>query len=152
MARFRFALQPVLEHREMIAEEKQRLVAGIERERAALEDEIRACQAGLARERGAMRGVLAAATGLDIGAARTQAAASFRYVTRAQAAVVKLAGAHKRLEAARRELVKATTEKRAVEILRDRRLEEWKAEQARREAAELDGLMVMRAARREDTL
>ena len=66
---------------------------------------------------------------------------------RQRGAVVRLAGVHQRLDAARLALIKATAARRGVEVLRERRYEAWKREQDRAEAAALDELAVMRAAR-----
>jgi hypothetical protein len=59
-------------------------------------------------------------------------------------------GLHRRIDAARLELLKATTDRKAVEVLRQRRYEAWRAEQARREAIALDEISTMRAGRMED--
>ncbi|MEM9560896.1 MAG: flagellar FliJ family protein, partial [Planctomycetota bacterium] len=59
---------------------------------------------------------------------------------RAQAAVVRLAGVYERLDRARLELLEAATARRAVELLRDRRLEAWKRDELRREQLVLDDL------------
>jgi flagellar FliJ protein len=146
MAKFRFSLRAVLEHREMIEEQKQRAVAALEAERVRLENAIRECQRGIALERDDMRRALTAG---DVRAARAQSAASVRLAAVAQRAVVELAGLHRRLEAARAELLEATKRKKAVELLKGRRYEEWKREQDRREMAALDELAVMAAGRKD---
>ncbi len=78
-----------------------------------------------------------------------QAAAAFSLDTRARQEVFRLAGLHKRLEAARAELLRAATARKAVELLRDRRWEAWKHEQSRLESAQADELAVMSAARKD---
>ena len=50
MARFRFSLQSVLEHREMIEEQKQLAVARLESERIRLEGQIRRYQQGISSQ------------------------------------------------------------------------------------------------------
>src|SRR5260221_10470421 len=102
MARFRFELEVVLEHRRRLEQERQRVVAELESRRVAIEDTIRSCQAGLVRERAEMRSLLEAA---DIRGARFQAGAANRLVSHAQRAVLELAGLHKRLDAARAALL-----------------------------------------------
>lgn len=64
-----------------------------------------------------------------------------------QHSVIQLAGVHQRLEASRLELVEATTRRKAVEVLKERRHEQWKSEEKRRENAASDELAVMGAAR-----
>lgn len=146
MARFRFTLQAVLQHREMIEEQKQRAVAVLEAERVRLEGVIRGYQEGIGREKHDMRAALARG---DIPAARMQSGASVRLAAAAQRAVLELAGVHRRLEAARAELLEATKRKKAVARLKERRLEEWKTQQARLELAAVDELAVMAAARKD---
>ena len=88
--------------------------------------------------------------GVALHAVKMQANASLHLVARAQQAVLELAGVHKRLDAARIELLSATTARKAVELLRDRRYQQWKHEQARKEAAESDELNVMRHGRHKE--
>src|SRR5690606_7770026 len=146
MARFRFNLQAVLQHRKMVEEQKQRALAALEAERARLESVIRAHQQAITEERRQMRHSLGVG---DIRAVKLQSAASVRLATAAQRAVLELAGLHRRLENARAELLEASKRRKAVELLRERRYEEWKSEQNRRELAALDELAVMAAARKE---
>lgn len=152
MARFRFPLEPVLEHRRMIEEERQRAVAVVERERLALEDSIRAYQGAITGEkddlRQRLRTLAPGAGGAGLEGVRRQAAAAIGVLGHAQRAVLQLAGVHKRLEAARAELLEAAKRRKAVELLRERLHERWRLEQSRREAAEMDELAVMRGAAR----
>ncbi len=141
MARFRFELQAVLDQRERIEQARQKVVAELEAQRVGLEDVIRRCQENLVRERQEMKAMLEAA---DLRGVRFQAAAAGRLTVTAQRAVLELAGVHKRLEAARLSLLEASRSKRAVELLKERRFEEWKYAQNKVEAAALDELVVMR--------
>jgi flagellar export protein FliJ len=144
LARFKFRLQPVLAQREREEKEQMRIVADIERERLDLEARIRACQHRIV----AGRQEIAASLGggrVDLGAARLQAGATLRDDQDARRAVLELAGVMKRLAAARGDLAAASARRRAIELLRDRELERFRAEGARRETMELDDLLVMRA-------
>ncbi len=143
MARFRFQLQAVLQHRLRLEQEQQRVVAELESTRATLEGTIRSCQDALVRERSEMRSMLQAA---DMRGVRFQAGAATRIIASAQRAVLELAGVHKRLEAARAVLLEATKRRKAVDLLKERRFEEWRYQQARREAEATDEIAVMRAA------
>jgi flagellar export protein FliJ len=155
MAKFRFELEAVLKQRRAVELEKQLVVATLEAQRLQIEDQIRGCQREIVREKEELRDQLqqerSAGEGLgvavDLRGVRFQAAAGLRLVAKAQHAVLQLAGVHKRLDAARLELLRATTHRKAVETLRERRLEAWRVEQNRKEAATLDELGVMRAAR-----
>lgn len=158
--RFTFNLQAVLDQRERLEEARRRVVADLERERLAVEQRLRgyqrsitAAKQDLRRELGGERGVTRDtddAERLSLSAVRMQAGASLRLVSLAQQTVLELAGLHKRLDAARLELLEAATQKKAVELLRQKRLDEWKQEGRRRENAELDEMTVMRHARRDD--
>jgi flagellar export protein FliJ len=69
---------------------------------------------------------------------RLQAGASLHLATRARLAALELAGVYQRLERAREELLKAARARRAVELLRERRHEEWKQEASRAEGRFVD--------------
>jgi flagellar FliJ protein len=144
MARFRFQLETVLRHRRNIEREKQRAVAELETQRVRLENDIRECQQGLERERGELTGRL---TEADLHGVRWQAAAAMRLIVAAQRAALELAGVMKRLGVARADLLEAAKRRKAVELLRERRFDEWKLDQNRRELAAVDELAVMAAGR-----
>ena len=148
MAKFRFQLRAVLEHRKMIEQQKQRAVAELQAQRLRLEGAIRQCELAIRQERTELKGLL---TEADIRGARWQAAAAIRLVATAQRTALELAGVLKRLEMARAELLEAAKRRKAVELLRDRRFEEWKQDQNRRELAAVDELAVMAAGRKEET-
>lgn len=152
MARFKFRFEAVLEQRRGEERTRRLAVAALERQRLDIEAFIRDCQDQLTQEKQDLREYLSAERGgvaVDLRHVRLQAHASLNLVARAQQAVLKLAGVHSRIDAARLELLKATTRRRAVEVLRERALEAWKQEADRRENAALDELNVTRAARGE---
>jgi flagellar biosynthesis chaperone FliJ len=158
MARFVFELEAVLEQRSAVERDKKLAVATLERERLVIEESIRVCQRGIVREKEEWRSRLGGAhgadggvvvdgrpsPGLDVRSIRLQASTTGQLNAKAQQEVLRLAGVHKRLEAARRELLEATTRRKAVDLLKEKRYQEWKHALARRESAELDELMVMR--------
>ena len=148
MARFRFELQVVLEHRQRIEQERQKAVAELDTQRVGLETVIRRCQEGLATERVHTRTLL---EGSDLRGVRYQVAATTRLTATAQRAVLELAGVHKRLEAARAALLEAAKNRKAVELLRDKRWAEWMEREKKLEAAAVDELAVMRARHGGDT-
>jgi flagellar export protein FliJ len=150
MARFIFKLQAVLTQRQAAERRCQAAVAVLERERAAVEARIRELQRAIVAARDDVRAGLAGGEGtLDIRGVRLAAGASLHLVARAQRAVIELSGVHGRLDAARVQLLRAATRRRAVELLRERRYEEWLSEERRREDAALDEIGVMHAARKE---
>jgi flagellar FliJ protein len=148
MAKFRFQLDAVLRQRLAIERQKQLGVAELERERVEMENQIRTLQSSLATEKQTMREALAPkADPILLRDVRAQANASLHLVARAQQTVLKLAGVHARLDRARRDLLEAVTQRRAVETLKQRRYEAWLLEQRGVEARALDEMAVMRAGR-----
>lgn len=156
MPRFVFNLEAALEQRRRIERERQLVVAKLERQRVELDERVRAVQGRLTQERNDMRALLGA-EGEGVGrvvvsSVRLQATAGLHGLAELRALAIELAGVMKRLEAARTQLTGAAVARKAVEKLREQQLERWKAEEARRESAELDDLTLMRFGRVEDTL
>ncbi|HRQ72129.1 MAG TPA: flagellar export protein FliJ [Phycisphaerales bacterium] len=133
MPRFVFKLEPVLNLREREEREHQRAVAVLERERMRLEAFIRECQRASRAERLVLRDALAEGGRVDLWPVRMQAAAAGELTTRAARAAVELAGLTKRIEQARALLIEATKRRRAMELLKERRLEEWRRTEAKAE-------------------
>lgn len=164
--KFVFGMQMVLAQRVRIEEQRQLVVAEFEKQRVAIEDRIRRYQSSitaakrdlrdrLGAERAPIDGPAGAASdrgGISLTEVRLQANASLQLVARAQSAVLELAGVHRRLDAARLELLKAAADRKAVELLRAKRYQEWREEQQRAENAELDEMTVMRHGRRDQDL
>lgn len=144
MPRFRFNLEPLLEHRKRIERDKQRALATVERRRMEIENHIRAMQQRIADNKAEIgRGL----TGrVDTAAIRSQAAMSMQLDAQTRRLALVLAEVYRRLEQARADLLEARTRAKAIERLRDRRYEEWKRRLSKREAAELDDLTTVRAA------
>lgn len=139
--KFKFRLQPVLEQRERLEQEKQRRFAELERERIAVEETLRDCQQNIRDAKLDWRDRLGGAGGASlvvIPEVRAQANASLHMEAKARQAAMALAGAYKRVEHARAELLKAATARRAVELLRDRWHEEWRQAERRIDAARVD--------------
>ncbi len=157
--RFIFSLQPVLEHRARIEQDKQLAVAALERTRLAIEERIRRYQASITAARNDLRAHLtgqrstgSAPAPVSLVDVRLQANASLHLVGRAHQAVLELAGVHRRLDAARLALLKAATDRKAVERLKERRHEHHKADLARRERAQVDEITVMRHSSKDTAL
>lgn len=131
----------------MAEQVKQRAVADIERERLALEDKLRRQQDTIALARDSLRESLIGT--LDAHNLRLHAASSIQQMRQAQRLALELAGVHRRLEAARAALIEASRARRAIELLRERRFEQWKAALDKAENNALDELAVIAAARGE---
>lgn len=152
MARFIFRLQPVLKQRQAVERQRQLALAAVESERSSLENAIRGIQSDLSAAKQDWREHLSPAItpgsgGTDLRSARFQASNSLHLVARAQHNVLKLAGVHRRIDKARAELIEATTRRRAVELLRDKQFEAWKAALNKADAAATDEIAVAAAAR-----
>ncbi len=150
MPRFVFKLEPLLEQRRAQEREKQIVVAKIERERQELIRFLSAAQMEIGSHKRDLSSLLAGGEGraVRMTPVRLQAGASLHAEARARHLTIKLAGVYKRLHAAQSELASAMAARRAVELLKERRHSEWLHEQARREAAETDDLVVSRHGRR----
>ncbi|MCE7972940.1 MAG: flagellar export protein FliJ [Leptolyngbya sp. PLA1] len=146
MAVFRFQFEAVLRHRRDEERREQMIVAELESKRHGLEATIRQHQRGIVSARGDLRDRLTPGASVDLRSVRLQASASLHLVVLAQRAVLELAGVHQRLDRARLSLLRASVRRKAVELLKERKLQEWQQDQRRREDRALDELAVMRAA------
>jgi flagellar FliJ protein len=147
MAKFVFRLEPLLKARKRREEQEQRALAELQRQRMALEDTLRHYQQRISHGKEALRGALAGA--LDMRALRLEAGASLHLVRKAQQVVLQLAGLGQRLASARASLIEARKRRRALELLRERRFEQWKRGLDKAEDAQLDELVTNAAARKE---
>ncbi len=146
MAKFVFRLEPLLTARRHAEQDARRVVAVIERERLGLEDELRRHQQQIMSDKQQMRGSMTGS--LDMRSLRQSAGVTLHGIRKAQQAVLKLAGVSQRMESARAKLLKTRTRRRAIELLREKRFDQWKMVQSKAETAALDELAVGRAARR----
>lgn len=144
MPKFRFKLESVLSLRERVERDRQAALAAVHTERQALESQLRDIQTTIREGKDLWRSSLSGQ--VDARAARHSAVASLHLQARAQRVVLQLAGVHKRIETARLALVEASRERRAVELLKERRRSEWERAISRAEDAAVDELAVIRAA------
>ncbi len=122
-------------------------VAEVERERVEIEQEAAALAQAFHDEQDALRRELGEGGGVDLGRVRLQSNASLHGLRKRHELALRGAAMLKRLDAARRELLEATTRRRAVELLRERRYEAWVAAERTREAREVDELVTARFGR-----
>ena len=126
---------------------RQIAVADLERQRLDLEDSLRRQQQFISAGKRSLQDRLLGS--VDITALRMHAGSTIQLMRRANQIVLELAGVYKRLDAARGELIEATKDRRAIELLRERRFEQWKAAINKAEDAAIDELAVQAAARKE---
>ena len=146
MPRFRFKLQPVLDARKRAEDLRRRDVAELESERQRLEESLRRRQESIVNARGDARENLVGVVRPH--RLRAAANAAMSMMRDAQRSVLELAGVHRRLDAARAVLSDASRERRAIELVKERRFEEWKTAIERREQADLDEIATNEGARR----
>ena len=148
MARFRFALQRVLDRRLDEEEAKRRALAAIERRRRELEDSLRARQGEIAAGRAAWRAGLVGE--IDPAVLRHHASAGVGLFRKAQRTVLEIASLEKGIAKARAEAVEAARARRTLELLRDQRLAAFQEGDRRREQAMLDEFGVQAAHRAQE--
>ena len=144
MKKFKFSLNPVLEHRERIEEEKQLLLS-------ARQQELKAAEAELARLNGEFKRYSTVLRDEHARLATEELRwhyAHLEYLDRCM--VMQHANILQRkiaVERARQELVEARKERKVIEKLKDKRFEEHKAMEAAAEQKELDDSNARRHAR-----
>ncbi|MCA9283929.1 MAG: flagellar FliJ family protein [Phycisphaerales bacterium] len=148
MPRFRFQLEPLLKARRRAEEQRQIELARLEAERTRLEHLIRQRQEDLSEGREALRGVLVGR--LDAAALRLHAGSAVQVMRQGHQLVLRMAGVTKSIVRAREALAEAAKQRRAIELLRERRFEEWRQGLDRAENNALDELAVMAAGRPAD--
>lgn len=136
MAKFRFNLQAVLNHRQILEEQAQRDLGEAMQQRVRLLNSIREQQETIQQSKQNLGEGLRGRVDLDsIG---RFAAYAGQVRIRAHHLVQELAVAEKQIEARRDALLQATKARKALELLRDRQLAQWKQDGERKEAAALD--------------
>ncbi len=136
MARFVFSLEGLLRHRKRLERERQRDLALIQRQARVLEEELREVGNSMTLTTQEVRNRLVGRLDLAFLAAHR------RYIVTMQIKghniLAKIGALAPQIEARRVALVAAARDRKAIEKLKERRHEEWIAEQAKREMAELD--------------
>lgn len=146
MATFRFKLEAVLRHREMVEEECQRELAKAMRHRMILLDQLRQMQQTISESRRSMGDGLVGH--VDMSQVADFARFSIQSRQRAEDIVRRLSVAEQEINASRARLNKATRERKALDLLKERQRSAWQMEQDRREAAAMDEMAVQAFARR----
>lgn len=152
MASFTFQLDPILQQRKLVEEQRQRDLSAVQAEYAeleatlrALDQEVRASEADLRTNRLTGR--------LDLSFLAAHRRFTLAMQRRAVALAQQMAAVRKRVDDARAALVEAAKQRKILEKLRERRQTQWSEEANRKELAALDEISarigyrtVMRAA------
>jgi flagellar FliJ protein len=137
MARFVFSLESVLRHRKHAEQERMRELAVCQAEMTRLQNELRALNDGLQANAAEMKANHLTGP-LDV----AYLAAHRRYTVAEQRKghllVQEMARQQRKVDEAQRQLAEAAKERKVIEKLRERQLERWKNDVARREQAEAD--------------
>lgn len=144
MAKFKFTLEPVLDHRERIEDEKQQVLAQRQRELKAAEDELTRLNGEFKRYSRALREDHAKLTSEELRWHYAHLEYLDRCMTMQHGIIFQRRAA---VERARADLVTASKERKVIEKLKGRRLEEHQAFEAAQEQKELDDTNNRRFAR-----
>ncbi len=146
MPRFVFKLQGVLRHREHLEREKQRALAAIEAQRAAIELELRRANDTVAATTEDVR--KSHLTGvLDMNFLAAHRRFLFAMQRKSLEIVRKLSLVQRQVDEARNALAQAAMQRKVMEKLREKHLQRWKDEEHRKEMIEQDEV-AMQLARR----
>jgi flagellar FliJ protein len=139
MARFIFKLQGVLRQRKQIEQERLRDLAMTRQQVRQLEQELRNLNQALQSNTQALRdGYLVGRLDMNFLAAHRRYTIAVQ--RKGQTIVQRLAALQKQTEFQQQALAEAAKRRKAIEKLKDRRQEQWRADLSRREMAELDDI------------
>lgn len=144
MAKFKFALEPVLGHRERIEDEKQQQLAQRLRELKAAEDELDRLNGEFKRYSAALRDDHAKLSCEELRWHYAHLEYLDRCMTMQHGVILQRRAA---ADQARGDLVGASKDRKVIEKLKDRRLEEHRAALAAQEQRDLDDTNNRRQAR-----
>ena len=136
MPAFEFKYKTVLKQREVIEQQKQRALAKLMHQRNAMVNQLREMQETIsASKREAADGLVGA---VDLNAIAGIARYSASCALQGNTLVREIAQLETLVEQARNELIEASKNRKALELLRDRQRQAWELEQRRMEAKLLD--------------
>ena len=138
MPQFTFRYETLLQHRRNLEDQAQRALAERVRTQMILTDQLRSMQTQITESKRDLGDALVGKIDLSRVGEFTRYNADS--TVRGRELVKRLAELETLVEAARQELLGATQQRKALDLLRERDLKKWKLEQDRKETAELDEL------------
>ncbi len=138
MPQFTFRYESLLQHRRNLEDQAQRQMAERVRTQMILRDQLSGMQRQITESKRDLGSALVGKIDLSRVGAFTRYNADS--TVRGRQLVQRLAELETQVEAARQALLSATQQRKALDLLRERDLKQWKREQDRRETAELDEL------------
>lgn len=138
MQAFQFRYKVVLRQREVIEQAKQRALAKLMHQRNAMVGQLRQMQETISLSKRQAAGGLVGRVDLNAiaGIARYSASCALQ----GNGLVREIAQLETLVEQARNELIEASKNRKALELLKDRQRQAWELEQRRMEASQLDEL------------
>ncbi len=136
MAAFKFKLEPVLRHRQMIEDQRQREMARFLRQKLIIETQLRNLQQTVTDDKRAMVDSLVGK--VNVRRIRQHGVHSNQMTLRIQMMAVELFKLEQEIDKARAVLLDATKGRKAVELLRNKQLRRWQDERNRQETRQLD--------------
>jgi len=146
MAVFQFKLEPLLKHRRTLEEQAQSELAQRLRHKLMLENQLRDQQQTIVTDKASMADSLVGR--VDVGRIRQHAMHQHQVALRVQQIAMRLLELNREIDEARASLIEAAKQRKAVERLKEKQFERWRAAQEKARAAELDELATQAYARR----
>lgn len=138
MPQFTFRYESLLQHRRNLEDQAQRQMAERVRTQMILRDQLSGMQSQITESKRDLGDALVGKIDLSRVGEFTRYNADS--TVRGRQLVKRLAELEPQVEVARQQLLGAMQQRKALDLLRDRDLKQWKLEQSRRETAELDEL------------
>ncbi len=135
MRKFRFTLEPVLDHRERIEDEKQQIFAGRQNELRAAEAELARLNGDFKRFSTALRDDHASLSSDELRWHYAHLEYLDRCIVMQHATITQRRAA---VDRARADLIGASKDRKVIEKLKDKKFDEYRASVAQAEQAELD--------------
>lgn len=146
MAKFVFKLQPVLDHRKRLEDQRRQELGKRLQEQALMENKLREVQQAISMGKSNLAGGMVGR--VDVSQIRRLAAYGGQLSMRAQELMMRLYGIHRQVNQARELLIEATQARQAVELLRDKQYKQWQREQDRIEQRAMDEMAAQAFIRR----
>jgi flagellar FliJ protein len=146
MAKFTFRFEPLLRHRRLIEDQRQRDLARLMRSQMIFHGQLRNMQQTIRQSKQDLAAGLVGK--VDLMSIGRFAGYSSQVSSRGREIVSKLAELESHITSARQRLLDASRQRKAMELLRDKHATQWQHEQDRREVNELDEISSQQYIRR----
>src|SRR5688500_14358638 len=147
MAKFDFKLEGVLRHRKNAERERQRELALVQAQLTRIEKQLRELDQDVQQASGDLRqNRLVGRLDLNFLAAHRRFVGAMQ--KKGMTLIQRMAVFQKQVDAARKALVQAAIQRKAIEKLREKQQQRWQDEQNRKQAAEIDEIGTQLTCRR----